>query len=191
MPRLSNNSVSVRGQQPSYQRDQVDNEAAPANSGKRMRQRGRQSETRGLTFGSFAAAGQTRSHAWSAANSRPVSARLPQSSAARATFVFPWHPPFTSEPSEAKSRHGPSVRAVIRITGPQKNLSRSPVTQSGGRKICRNPRGLGRGKMASNFWSRAKRAPVLQARGFTNSRRQPGSPGNLFRFPGPHVDQIL
>src|SRR5215469_6959168 len=69
MPRLSNNSVSVRGQQPSYQRDQVDNEAAPASSGMRMRQRGRQSETRDLPIGSFLTAGQTRSHARSAANS--------------------------------------------------------------------------------------------------------------------------
>src|SRR5690349_10141245 len=70
MPRLLNNSVSLRGQQPSYQRDQVDYEAAPTNSGMRMRQRGRQSETGGLTLGSVAAAGQTRSHAWRAANSR-------------------------------------------------------------------------------------------------------------------------
>src|SRR6478736_4500870 len=69
MPRLSNNSVSVGGP-PSYQRDQVDNEAAPASSGMRMRQRGRQSETRGLTLGSILSAGQTRSQARSAANSR-------------------------------------------------------------------------------------------------------------------------
>ena len=47
---------------------------------------------------------------------RPVSARFPQSSATRATVVFPWHAPFTSEPPEAKSRHRPSARAVIRIT---------------------------------------------------------------------------
>src|ERR1700746_2940781 len=39
----------------------------------------------------------------------PVAARFPQSSARRAIFVLAWHPPFTSEPSEAKSRHGPSV----------------------------------------------------------------------------------
>jgi hypothetical protein len=70
MPRLSNNSVSVRGRQPSYQRDQVDNEAAPASSGMRMRQRCQHSETRGLTLGSVLSAGQTRSQARSAANSR-------------------------------------------------------------------------------------------------------------------------
>src|SRR5215471_14534812 len=70
MPRLSNNSASVRGRPPSYQRDQVDNEAAPVSSGMRMRQRGRQSETRGLTLGNVLSAGQTRSQARSAANSR-------------------------------------------------------------------------------------------------------------------------
>src|SRR5215471_17025190 len=70
MPRLSKNSVSVRVRPPSYQRDQVDKEAAPASSGMRMRQRGRQSETRGLTLGSVLSAGHTRSQARRATNSR-------------------------------------------------------------------------------------------------------------------------
>src|SRR6516165_1742920 len=65
---LSNNSVSVRGRQSSYERDQVDNEAAPASSGMRMRQRCRHSETRALTLGSVLSAGQTQPP--SAANSR-------------------------------------------------------------------------------------------------------------------------
>ena len=70
MPRLSNNLVSVQGRPTSYQRDHVDNEAAPASSGMRMRQRGRQSETRALTLGSVLSAGQMRSQARSAANSK-------------------------------------------------------------------------------------------------------------------------
>src|SRR6201997_1701457 len=70
MPRLSNNSVNVRGRPPSYHLDQVDNGAALASIGMRMRQRGRHSETHSLEFRNSVSAGQTRPHPWSAASSR-------------------------------------------------------------------------------------------------------------------------
>jgi hypothetical protein len=102
MPRLSNNSVSVRERPPTYQRDQVDNEAAPASNGTRMRQRGRQSETRGLTLGSVLSAGETRSQARSAADSRT---RLRSASSVqrnKGDVRFSMALPFTSEPLEGK-----------------------------------------------------------------------------------------
>jgi hypothetical protein len=87
------------------------------------RKRGRHSETGGLTLGSVAAAGQTRSHAWSAANSRTClrSASSVQRRQGRLSFLHGTLRSLRNLP-EAKSRHGPSVRAVIRITGPQKNI---------------------------------------------------------------------
>src|SRR5215471_15494081 len=116
MPRLSKNSVSVRGRPLSYQRDQVDNEAAPASSGMRTRQRRRQSETRGLTLGSVLSAGQRR---FAIAEGREFHDPSPlgflsPAQQGRLSF-FHGTAPFTSEPPKAKSRHGPSARAVIRI----------------------------------------------------------------------------
>ena len=137
MPRLSNNSVSVRGRQPSYQRDQVDNEAAPVSSGMRMRQRCRHSETRGLTLGSVLSAGQTRSQARSATNSRTRLRSVSSVQRNKGDFRFSMAPSVHLGTFRSKSRHGPSARAVIRITGPQKNsvtpsgtvsLRASPVT---------------------------------------------------------------
>ena len=116
MPSLSNNSVSVRGRPPSYQRDQVDNEAAPASSGMRMRQRGRQSETRGLTLGSVLSAGQTRSQARRAANSRTRLRSVSSVQRNKGDFRFSMARSVHLGTSRAKSRHGPSARAVIRIT---------------------------------------------------------------------------
>jgi len=86
----------------------------------RTRQRGWQSETRALTLGSILSAGQTRSQARRAGNcrTRPRSVSSVQRKA-RLSF-FHGTPPFASEPLDAKSRHGPSAGAVIRITGPQK-----------------------------------------------------------------------
>ena len=65
----------------------------------RMRQRGWQSETRALTLGPRSVSSVQRK--------------------ARLSFLH-GTPPFASEPLDAKSRHGPSAGAVIRITGPQK-----------------------------------------------------------------------
>ena len=64
-----------------------------------MRQRGWQSETRALTLGPRSVSSVQRK--------------------ARLSFLH-GTPPFASEPLDAKSRHGPSAGAVIRITGPQK-----------------------------------------------------------------------
>jgi hypothetical protein len=120
MPRLSNNSVSVRGRPLSYQRDQVDNEAAPASSGMRMRQRGRQSETRGLTLGSVLSADQTRPQSRSAANSRTRLRSVSSVQRNKGDFRFSMAPSVHFGTSRSKNRHGSSARAVIRITGPQK-----------------------------------------------------------------------
>jgi hypothetical protein len=86
----------------------------------RMRQRGWQSETRALTLGSILSTGQTRSQARSAGNCRTGPARFPQYNAEGRLSFFHGTLPFTLEPLNAKSKHGPSARAVIRITGPQK-----------------------------------------------------------------------
>jgi hypothetical protein len=67
-----------------------------------MRQRGRQSETRGLTLGSVLSAGQTRSQARSAADSRT---RLRSASSVqrnKGDVRFSMALPFTSEPLEGK-----------------------------------------------------------------------------------------
>src|SRR5215469_15102413 len=116
MPRLSKNSVSVRGRPPSYQSIQVDNEAAPASSGMRTRQRGRRSETRGLTLGSVLSAGQTRSHSQRAANSTTRLRSVSSVQRNNGDFRFSMARSVHLEPPEAKTRHGPSARAVIRIT---------------------------------------------------------------------------
>ena len=116
MPRLSKNSVSVRGPPPSYQRDQVDSEAAPASSGMRMRQRGRQSETRGLTLSAVLSTGETRSQARSAANSRTCLRSISSVQRNKGDFRFSMARSVHLGTSRAKSRHGPSARAVIRIT---------------------------------------------------------------------------
>jgi hypothetical protein len=87
----------------------------------RMRQRGWQSETRALTLGSILSAGQTRSQARSAGNSRTRPRSVSSVQRKRGDFRFSMAPPpLASEPLDAKSRHRPSARAVIRITGPQK-----------------------------------------------------------------------
>src|SRR5215831_17553161 len=116
MPRLLKNSVSVRGRPPSYQRDQVDNEAAPASRGLRMRPRGRQSETRGLTLGCVLSAGHTRSQARRAANSRTRLRSVSSVQRNKGDFRFSMARSVHLGTSRAKSRHGPSARAVIRIT---------------------------------------------------------------------------
>ena len=116
MPRLSKNSVSVRGRPPSYQSDQVDSEAAPASSGMRMRQRDRQSETRGLMLASVLSAGQTCSQARTAAIPRTRFRSVSSVQRNKRDFRFSMAPSVHLGTSRAKSRHRPSARAVIRIT---------------------------------------------------------------------------
>jgi hypothetical protein len=70
-----------------------DREAAPASSGMRMRQRGSQSETRALTLGSILSAGQTRSQARSAANSRTRPRSVSSVQRKRGDFRFSMAPP--------------------------------------------------------------------------------------------------
>ena len=92
---------------PSYQRDQVDSEAAPASSGMRMRQRDRQSETRGLMLASVLSAGQTCSQARTAAIPRTRFRSVSSVQRNKRDFRFPWHPRFTSEPPEPRVDIGP------------------------------------------------------------------------------------
>jgi len=67
-----------------------------------MRQRGRQSETRGLTLGSVLSAGQTRSQARSAAASRTRLRSVSSVQRNKGDVRFPMALPFTSEPLEGK-----------------------------------------------------------------------------------------